>query len=215
LLATQNADKAREIVEIFATHTGDALGAYSIDGVAYLVDEPQRLAASRALLPMLTEAPNVEETGITLEENARIKARALAEALEMIAIADDTGLEVDALGGAPGVYSARYAGEEASYADNVVKLLEALGTSTVRSARFATVAIAREPGGAETICRGEVEGRIATAPRGNGGFGYDPVFVPDEGDGRTFAEMDAGEKHAISHRGRAFRLLAAALTDEE
>ena len=215
VLATQNPDKAREIIEVFALYAGAPLGAYSIDGIAYLVDAPEGLAASSLLLPALTEAPDVEETGATLEENARIKARALADALSMLAIADDTGLEVDALGGAPGVYSARYAGENATYSENVAKLLRELGSSEARDARFATVAIARRPDGAETIRRGEVEGRITSAPRGEGGFGYDPVFVPREGDGRTFAEMDAGEKHAISHRGRAFRSLAAALTDEE
>ncbi|HTL83875.1 MAG TPA: RdgB/HAM1 family non-canonical purine NTP pyrophosphatase [Acidimicrobiia bacterium] len=215
VLATQNPDKAREIVEIFATHTGTALGAYSIEGVAFLVDEPERLAESLSRVRPLSEAPDVEETGATLEENARIKARALADALSMLAVADDTGLEVDALDGAPGVYSARYAGEHATYADNVAKLLRELGDATSRAARFATVAIARRPDGTETLRRGEVEGRIASAPTGESGFGYDPVFVPDEGGGRTFAEMDAGEKHAISHRGRAFRALAAALTDEE
>jgi XTP/dITP diphosphohydrolase len=133
----------------------------------------------------------------------------------MLAIADDTGLEVDALGGAPGVYSARYAGEHATYEDNVGKLLRELGSVPARGARFATVAIARRADGTETIRRGEVEGRIGAEPKGEAGFGYDPVFIPDEGGGRTFAEMDPAEKHAISHRGRAFRLLAAALTDEE
>jgi XTP/dITP diphosphohydrolase len=127
------------------------------------------------------------------------------------AISDDTGLEVDALDGAPGVYSARYAGEGASYTDNVDKLLDALGERADRSARFATVAMARWPDGREIAVRGEVEGEIARVARGRSGFGYDPVFVPTEGDGRTFAEMSPAEKHALSHRGRAFRALAEAL----
>jgi XTP/dITP diphosphohydrolase len=213
VLATQNADKAREIVEIFVTLTDAPLIAYSIDGIAFLVDTPEGIASSVAALPVLSEAPDVEETGTTLEENARIKARALADALGMLAVADDTGLEVDALEGAPGVYSARYAGEHASYADNVAKLLRELeGTyPRLRTARFATIAIARRPDGAEVVARGEVEGLIAAAPLGAGGFGYDPVFVPIEGDGRSFAEMAPAEKHAVSHRGRAFRNLAAAL----
>jgi XTP/dITP diphosphohydrolase len=213
VLATQNADKAREIVEIFVALADRPLIAYSVDGIAFLVDAPERIAASVADLPELAEAPDVEETGSTLEENARIKASALADALGLLAIADDTGLEVDALNGAPGVYSARYAGERASYADNVVKLLSELEGvyPSLRTARFATVAIARGPDGHEVVARGEVEGLVAATPRGDGGFGYDPVFVPVEGDGRSFAEMTPGEKHAVSHRGRAFRALARSL----
>jgi len=215
VLATQNADKAREIVEIFVTLAGRPLVAYSIDGIAFLVDGPDRIAASVAALPQLAEAPDVEETGATLEENARIKAKALADAFGLLAVADDTGLEVDALNGAPGVYSARYAGEHASYSDNVEKLLRELAgvDPSRRTARFATVAMARGPGGDEVVARGEVEGVIGTEARGESGFGYDPVFVPVEGDGRSFAEMAPGEKHAVSHRGRAFRALAAALSE--
>jgi XTP/dITP diphosphohydrolase len=216
VLATHNADKAREIVEIFVAQSDMPLVAYAIDEVAFLVDSPDRIAASVAALPDLTEPPDVEETGSTLEENARIKAVGFAEAVGLLAVADDTGLEVDALDGAPGVYSARYAGENATYADNVEKLLRELdGVDTGRRpARFATVAIAREPAGREVVTRGEVEGVIAPSTRGIGGFGYDPVFVPAEGDGRTFAEMAADEKHAVSHRGRAFRSLARALTEK-
>ena len=214
VLATQNADKAREIVEIFVTLTDLPLVAYSIDGIAFLVDSPDRIAASVAALPVVAAAPDVEETGSTLEENARIKAGALAGALGRLAIADDSGLAVDALGGAPGVHSARYSGEHATDADNVVKLLQALEgvEPSSRTARFQTVALARTPDGLEVAARGEIEGVIAAQPRGTGGFGYDPVFVPDEGDGRSFAEMAPEEKHAVSHRGRAFRALAAALT---
>jgi XTP/dITP diphosphohydrolase len=132
----------------------------------------------------------------------------------MLAIADDTGLEVDALEGAPGVYSARYAGPSATYDDNVAKLLRELEGvyPALRTARFATVALAYWPDGRELVERGEVEGVITAAPGGVNGFGYDPVFVPTEGDGRTFAQMSAAEKHALSHRGRAFASLVVALT---
>jgi XTP/dITP diphosphohydrolase len=129
-------------------------------------------------------------------------------------VADDTGLEVESLGGAPGVRSARFAGEDATYVDNVMKLLDALSDlpePASRSARFRTVALAQFPDGREVMADGAVEGTIAAAPRGDNGFGYDPIFVPDESDGRTFAEMSAVEKHAISHRGRAFRSLAERL----
>ena len=216
VLATQNPDKAREIVEVLVDHVGEPLAAYSIEGVAFLLDTPAHVGASVRTLPALTEPPDVAESGATLEENARIKARALADALGMLAIADDTGLEVDALGGAPGVYTARYAGEHATYADNVAKLLQRLAgvPPSSRTARFATVAIARWPDGRETVARGEVEGVIADAPRGHAGFGYDPVFVPVEGDGRSFAEMAPDEKHAVSHRGRAFRVVAVRLAEE-
>jgi XTP/dITP diphosphohydrolase len=215
VLATQNADKAREIVEIFVALSDVPLVAYSIDGIAFLVDVPDRIVASVTALPTLTEVPDVAETGETLEENARIKARALADALGLLALADDTGLEVDALHGAPGVYSARYAGEHASYTDNVAKLLRELEgvDASLRTARFTTVAIARGPDGTEVIARGEVAGRIEARPRGAGGFGYDPVFVPVDGDGRSLAELTPEEKHAVSHRGRAFRALARLLEE--
>jgi XTP/dITP diphosphohydrolase len=165
------------------------------------------------LLPRPADVDDVEETGTTLEENARLKAVALCAATGLPALADDTGLEVDALGGAPGVRSARFAGDDVTYADNVAKLLDVLREvpPAGRGARFATVAIARFPDGREVAAIGTVEGTIATDARGDGGFGYDPVFTPDEGDGRTFAEMSATEKHRVSHRGRAFRTLADGL----
>ncbi len=217
VLATQNPDKAREITEIFVTLTNAPLVAYSLEGIAFLLDTPESIASSVEALPTVDAPPDVEETGDTLEENARIKARALAEALGMPAVADDTGLEVDELKGAPGVRSARYAGEPSNAENNVRKLLRELEGvyPSLRTARFATVAMARWPDGREVAGRGEVEGLIAAAPRGRGGFGYDPVFVPVEGDGRAFAEMAPNEKHAISHRGRAFRALAAALSEPE
>jgi XTP/dITP diphosphohydrolase len=215
VLATGNTDKAREIVEILVDHADEPVVAWAVtvqgETFGYLLDRPDAIAETVQRTPTPATAPDVEETGVTLEDNARIKASALAGALGVPAIADDTGLEVDALDGAPGVYSARYAGEASSYADNVDKLLDALGDAPARQARFATVAIARWPDGREVSARGEVEGEIAASPRGATGFGYDPVFVPREGDGRTFAEMSASEKHALSHRGRAFRALANAL----
>ena len=144
----------------------------------------------------------------------RLAAEGLDEGAEgTAAVADDTGLAVDALGGAPGVHSARYAGDDATYADNVEKLLGALAgvEAPARTARFSTVALAHWPDGREVAAIGEVEGVIATEARGAAGFGYDPLFVPIEGDGRTFAEMSAEEKHRVSHRGRAFRTLADGL----
>ncbi len=165
------------------------------------------------LVPRPPEVPDVEETGATLLANARLKAVALVEATGLPAVADDTGLAVDALGGAPGVWSSRYAGPDATYADNVAKLLVALDgvPEDQRTARFETVVVARYPDGSEVTASGAVEGRIATSARGDGGFGYDPIFLPAEGDGRSFAEMAAGEKHALSHRGRAFRAFARRL----
>jgi XTP/dITP diphosphohydrolase len=165
------------------------------------------------LVPRPDDVPEVEETGTTLEDNARLKAVALCEATGLPAVADDTGLEVDALGGAPGVYSARYAGDDATYADNVEKLLRELDgvEASARTARFSTVALAHWPDGREVAAIGDVEGLIATEARGGAGFGYDPLFVPSQGDGRTFAEMSADEKHSVSHRGRAFRTLADGL----
>ncbi len=130
-------------------------------------------------------------------------------------MADDTGLEVTSLDGAPGVLSARFAGPGATYADNVAALLRALGPAQDRSARFRTVAIACFPDGREVMAEGTVEGVITLEPRGEGGFGYDPVFVPDGCGGRTFAEMTMQEKNSVSHRGRALRALAVKLGDAE
>ncbi len=170
------------------------------------------------LVPRPTSVPDVVEDADTLEGNARLKARALVEATGQAAVADDTGLEVDALEGAPGVFSARYAGEGATYADNVAKLLAALDgvPDAERTARFRCVALVAFPDGRELAAEGVMEGRILTGPRGTAGFGYDPIFVPAEGDGRTFAELAAegpSAKHAISHRGRSLRALAALLSD--
>ena len=163
------------------------------------------------LLPRPLDVPDVEETEDTLEGNALLKAHALLRATGEAAISDDTGLEVVALGGRPGVYSARFAGEGATYADNVALLLAEMGGVDDRRARFRTVAACVFPDGREVIVEGSVDGTIASVASGNSGFGYDPVFVPGEGDGRTFAEMSTEEKNAVSHRGRAFRALADAL----
>jgi XTP/dITP diphosphohydrolase len=190
VLATANPDKAREIRELFADVAG-----------LELWDRP----------PSLTD---VEETETTLEGNAALKAAFVAAATGEAAVADDTGLFVDALDGAPGVYSARYAGPGATYADNVHKLLDALrDVPEPRLARFETCAVLIDQHGRRTVTLGVVHGTIATAPRGTAGFGYDPVFVPDGGDGRTMGELSEHEKHAVSHRGRAFRALTVHLGD--
>ena len=218
VLATGNADKAREILEILVDRSDHPVVAWAMtigsSTYAYLLDTPEGIAETVEQTPAPTTAPDVTETGATLEENARIKALALAEAIGVLAIADDSGLEVDALDGAPGVRSARYAGEAGRATDNMAKLLRELGDSPNRDAVFATVALARWPDGREIAMRGEVKGAILSEPRGEYGFGYDPVFVPVEGDGRTFAEMAIAEKNALSHRGRAFRALAEALDEK-
>ncbi|MEO6629282.1 MAG: RdgB/HAM1 family non-canonical purine NTP pyrophosphatase, partial [Aquihabitans sp.] len=158
--------------------------------------------------------PDVVEDADTFEGNARLKAVALVAATGLAALADDSGLVVDAIGGHPGVHSARYAGEHASDEENVIKLLDALSIHpdpVERTARFQAVVILRHPDGNETVVEGAVEGTIAGAPRGLGGFGYDPIFIPNDGDGRTFGEMQASAKHAISHRGRALAALLSTL----
>jgi XTP/dITP diphosphohydrolase len=169
------------------------------------------LGSAVALEPRPAEVPEVVEDADTLEGNARLKATAIALATGRPAVADDTGLEVAALDGAPGVYAARYAGDDATYADNRAKLLAALAGSADRRSRFRTVAMVVWPDGAEVAAEGVCDGTIADGERGQRGFGYDPVFVPAEGDGRTFAEMTDEEKHDLSHRGRALRNLLTKL----
>jgi len=169
------------------------------------------------LEPRPAEIADVEENADTLEGNARLKASAIALATGCAALADDTGLEVDVLGGAPGVRSARYAGEPSDADANIEKLLNellAVGATTAqqRRARFRTVVLVQWPDGTETIATGAVEGHIALERVGDGGFGYDPLFIPEEGNGRTFAQMSADEKHAMSHRGRALRTMAKELS---
>ncbi|MFM8389913.1 MAG: non-canonical purine NTP pyrophosphatase, partial [Actinomycetota bacterium] len=141
------------------------------------------------------------------------KARAILTATGKAAVADDTGLEVAALGGAPGVDTAIYAGPGCSDADNRNKLVGALADAHDRSARFVTVVLVAWTDGSETIVEGVCSGRIAEVERGDRGFGFDPLFIPDDGDGRTFAQMTAEEKNAVSHRGRALRALAERLAE--
>lgn len=179
VIATRNRHKLEEIEAIFNVPGMEVLSAFDFPDV-----------------------PDVEETGTTFEENAALKAQALSDATGLIALADDTGLEVDALNGAPGVYSARYAGEPTDYAANNVKLLSELQDKTSRTARFRSVIALCIPGDDMRYVEGVCEGSIATGPKGEGGFGYDPLFIP-EGETRAFAEMAADEKNKISHRGRA------------
>jgi XTP/dITP diphosphohydrolase len=155
------------------------------------------------LLP--EDFPDIPETGNILEENARIKARFVHERLHLSALADDTGLEVEALDGAPGVYTARFAGENATYEDNCNKLLSKLQGLTNRNARFTTIICFIDRGDKEHVFTGSIEGRITESKRGSNGFGYDPIFEPIEGTGKTFAEMTSQEKNQLSHRARAMR----------
>jgi XTP/dITP diphosphohydrolase len=190
LLATANQGKLRELRAI-------------LDGV------PVELVGLEAVG---RDRPQVEETGETFLENARIKAHAYAAWSGLAAVADDSGLEVDALGGAPGVRSARYAGPGANDQANLDKLLRELAgvPPERRGARFRCAAALATPNGREWHAEAAWEGRIIEAPRGSNGFGYDPVFLP-EGWDRTSAEVDAATKDAASHRGKAFRALRPAI----
>jgi XTP/dITP diphosphohydrolase len=163
------------------------------------------------LEPRPKDLSDVAETETTLIGNARLKAIAVGRATNQPALADDTGLEVDALNGQPGVFTARFAGPGATDEQNRRKLLDALNQNSNRSARFRTVILLLWPDGKEIICEGVCEGSIAPEQRGDRGFGYDSVFVPAAGDGRTFAQMSVEEKHQYSHRAIAFRLLAKRL----
>lgn len=180
VVASKNPDKVAEIEEVLS---GSGLANETVRGL---------------------EWPDVEETGDTLEENALLKARAVAEATGLPVVADDTGLEVDALDGAPGVRSARFAGSDATYADNVSRMLELMDGVEDRAARFRTVVALVFPDGTEIVAEGSVEGEITDEPRGNRGFGYDPVF---EVDGVTMAEMSVEDKNKLSHRARALHAL--------
>jgi XTP/dITP diphosphohydrolase len=189
VLATANPDKVAEIRKVLAP-----LGVQ-------LLDRP-------------TDVADVDETGATLEANALLKARALRDATSHAAIADDTGLFVDALDGRPGVRSARYAGDDASYDDNVAKLLRELDGVDERAARFVTVIAVAYPDGTELCVGGVLEGTIARARAGDQGFGYDPVFIANDAGGRTLAELTPDEKNATSHRARALRALVEELAQE-
>jgi XTP/dITP diphosphohydrolase len=182
---------------------------------AHKLDEIKRLLPAAVQLLSLADIgchEELPETQPTLEGNARQKAQYIFDNYGVSCFADDTGLEVDALGGAPGVYSARYAGPQRESADNVAKLLHELATQPNRRARFRTVIALALPSGEVREFSGEVGGTIAGQPVGSRGFGYDPVFVPTEGDGRTFAEMTLDEKNLLSHRARAVEGLVGFLT---
>lgn len=196
LLATQNKHKTQEFSEILGQDFR-------------MVD-----------LSAVPDIGAADETGSTFEQNATLKALAVAQQrssahtsaseLPRLVIADDSGLEVDALGGAPGIYSARYAGEGATDAENVEKLLLALRGKTERGARFRCVIALVDSAGLIGTFHGAAEGKIVESPRGTGGFGYDPVFQP-AGFDRTFAELPSSTKNQVSHRARAIRLLRQAL----
>ena len=178
------------------------------------VRELSRLLPGVRLEPLPPDVELPPEDGETFEENALGKARAAAAALGRPAVGDDSGVEAEALGDAPGIYSARFAGPGASDGDNLAKLrAEAPAGSRLR---YVCVMAYAAPDGAEATFTGTCEGTLAADPRGAGGFGYDPAFLPvDLGDGRTMAELDDAEKDAISHRGRATRALAAWLRERE
>lgn len=184
--ASANPHKAAEIADL-------------MQGIAELVPRPVDLA-------------DIDEQEDTLVGNARLKAAAVCAATGLPAVADDTGLEIDALGGAPGVRTARWGGEPPDDARNRERALRELHGAASRTARFRTVALVCFPDGRELVAEGTCEGTLAESERGSRGFGYDPLFIPAEGDGRTFAEMTIEEKHRLSHRGRAFRSLALLLS---
>lgn len=184
LIATKNKGKAREFKEFFSGYNIEAL----------------------SLLDLEEQIPDVEETGVTFEENAALKAEQIAAILNKPVLADDSGLMVDALNGEPGIYSARYAGLGKNDQDNNVKLLNELKGITKRKAKFVCVLAVAIPG-KETIFRtGTCEGEIAFAPQGENGFGYDPLFIPN-GYKKTMAELSPEEKNSISHRSVAIKEL--------
>ncbi len=184
---------------------------------ALLGDLPVELLSAAQVLG---KPLSVAEDALTFEENAVAKARAVCEATGMLALADDSGLEVEALGGRPGVRSARFAHERATDAENNAALLSALEDVVERAARFRCVLALVSPWDRDRVrvAEGRCDGQIARAPRGSGGFGYDPLFVVDGSDGRAMAELTESEKNAVSHRARAaaaLRPLLAELLDEQ
>jgi XTP/dITP diphosphohydrolase len=191
VVATRNPAKVAELRRI--------LEPYDVD----LVD-----------LDAFPDAPDVAETGDSFAANALLKAHAVAEATGLVAIADDSGLAVDALGGMPGIFSARWSGRHGDDAANLQLVLAQLSDvpDERRGAAFICAAAAASPSGGEVVVEGRMPGSLIRAPRGSNGFGYDPVFVPVDDD-RTTAEMSAADKDAISHRGRAFRALAPRLAE--
>jgi XTP/dITP diphosphohydrolase len=191
VVASRNEHKIKEIQAILAGQPWQVLTAHDFPGF-----------------------PEVIEDGLTLEDNAIKKAKEIAAFTGCLALADDTGLEVDALGGRPGVYSARFAGPDATYGDNNRKLLRLLEGIPLegRTARFRCVIAVAEPDGNVHLVEGKCEGLIGFELRGEGGFGYDPLFIVD-GLGKTFAELSPEEKNRVSHRGRALRLAAELLKE--
>ena len=184
---------------------------------AHKTIEVQRILGSGFAIHDLishVEIPETEETGKTFTENAALKALAASKQLPGLIVADDSGLEVDALNGAPGVYSARYAGENATDQENVSKLLRELGSATLRTARFQCVLALAEAGRILELFEGTVEGTVVNAPRGSGGFGYDPIFQP-EGFDLTLGELEPARKDRISHRFRALEKLRARLGEPD
>ncbi|WAP52831.1 RdgB/HAM1 family non-canonical purine NTP pyrophosphatase [Arthrobacter sp. ATA002] len=196
VLATRNQGKLRELRELLRGR---------IEGLD--VDTQVIDAAAAGV-------PDVPETGVTFEANSLLKARAVADATGLAAIADDSGLAVDVLGGAPGIFSARWSGRHGDDAANLDLLLAQLADIAPehRGAGFVCAAVLALPGGAAVVERAELRGTLLTAPRGAGGFGYDPILLPDGFD-RSCAELAPEEKNAISHRGQAFRALLPAIAD--
>lgn len=200
---------------VLATHNRHKVGELR----AILLPVVPGLAADDVVASGDVGAPDVPETGVTFAENALLKARALAAFTGLPAVADDSGLCVDVLGGAPGVFSARWSGRHGDDAANLRLLLDQLADVPVehRGAQFVCAAALVTPDGHETVAEGTMRGRLTTAPRGSGGFGYDPVLEPDAQPARaggvvlTSAELTPEEKNAISHRGEAFRALAPAI----
>jgi XTP/dITP diphosphohydrolase len=189
VLATRNDHKLREFRE-------------AIDGVE--------------ILPLPAEVELPPETGETFAENAAEKARTAAAVTGMPAFADDSGIEAAALGGRPGVRSARFAGEQAGDEENLAKLLREVPADGDRSVAYVCALVYATPDGEEVLFEHRCTGQLASEPRGSGGFGYDPAFIPDDyDDGRTMAELSSGEKHAISHRGRAAKAFADWLAERE
>ncbi len=189
VLASRNAHKLRELAELMAPYVLEPL--------------PEDV-----LLP--------PETGTTFADNALVKARSAAAATRLPTVADDSGIEAAALGGAPGVWSARYAGEDATDQENLAKLLTEVPADGDRRVTYVCALAYVEPGGRRELVHGRCEGTLALSPRGEGGFGYDPAFLPDDGPGgRTMAELSPEEKDRISHRGRAARALVQRLLGAE
>lgn len=191
IVATSNAGKIREIKKIFSDENVEIL---SMSEVGIDIE--------------------IEENGTTFEENSLIKARTISKLTGEISLADDSGLCVDALGGAPGIYSARYAGENATDGERIEKLLSELSDVDDRKAKFVSVISVVCPDGLELTACGEVKGKIAKEVFGNGGFGYDPVFISDEL-GKTFGEASCDEKNEISHRARAINKMYKMMKEKD